>query len=164
MEQQILLCVAQCELAIVAADVLREFYSVRANSETVGLATLIARAQPLRARIESWRQTLPLLSMPLSELREEHLDNGAALRFSHLTLETMIFRALLRPLSYDADTSSERCREPYSTIFETYYVCAKVAPDMVSSLTAKYFAKFWPHCKHGRSLGLVFADKFRRAI
>jgi hypothetical protein len=163
-EEQIPLCVAQCELAIIAADVLKEFYSVRANSETVDLVTLLARAQPLRARIESWRQTLPLLSTPVSELREEHFDNGAALRLSHLTLEIMIFRALLRPLAYDAETSPERCREPYSTIFENCYVCANVATEMVSSLTAKHFAKFWPHCKHERSLGLVPADKLRRAI
>lgn len=129
-----------------AADVLKDFYSVRANSESVSLATLLARAQPLRSRIESWRQTLTLLSTPVSELGGDDFDNGAALRLSHLTLEVMIFRALLRPLAYDAGASAERSQEPYSTIFENCYICANVATDMVSSLTVKHFARFWPHC------------------
>lgn len=120
---------------------------MRANSESLALTALLNRAQPLRTRIESWRQTLPLLSTPVSELSEDDFDNGAALRLSHLTLEIMIFRALLRPLSYDPATSAEMCQEPVSTIFENCYVCANVATDIVSALRAKHFASFWPHCE-----------------
>lgn len=131
--------------------------SVRANSESLALTALLNRAQPLRTRIESWRQTLPLLSTPVSELGEDDFDNGAALRLSHLTLEIMIFRALLRPLAYDAAASAERCQEPISTIFENCYVCANVATDIVSSLRAKHFASFWPHCEcsHHTMIALV---------
>ncbi|SPN97349.1 uncharacterized protein DNG_00863 [Cephalotrichum gorgonifer] len=143
--QQIPICLAQFDLGLVAADVLKEFYSIRAHWESPTLNSLLSRAQPLRARIESWRQTLPLLSTRISELSEDDFDNGAALRLSHLTLEIMIFRALLRPLAYDAESVPERCQEPISTIFENCYICASVATEIVSSLRSKHFASFWPH-------------------
>ena len=124
------------------------YSSVRAHWESPTLEALLARAQPLRTRIEGWRQTLPLLSTSVSELSEIDFDNGAALRLSHLTLEIMIFRALLRPLTYDAVSAPERCQELISTIFENCYVCANVATEIVSSLRAKHFTSFWPHCKN----------------
>ncbi|ATY66976.1 fungal specific transcription factor domain [Cordyceps militaris] len=140
------ICLAQCELGVIAADVLKEFYSVRANySESLTLTALLSRAQRLRTRIESWRQTLPFLSKPVLELNEQDFENGAILRLQHLTLEMLIFRALLRPLSNDQVSSLEKCQEPISTIYENCHVCASIATEMVSMLRAKHFASFWPH-------------------
>ncbi|KAJ9136740.1 Fungal specific transcription factor domain protein [Pleurostoma richardsiae] len=142
--QEIPICLAQSALSLIAADVLKEFYTLRANREPLTLSALLSRAQPLRTRIESWRQTLPLLSKPASDLDEHEFEHGAALRLSHLTLEILIFRALLRPLIFQAVTPPESSREPISTIFENSYTCAKVATEIVSSLQAKHFASFWP--------------------
>lgn len=125
--------------------------SVRANSESLTLTALLSRAQGLRTRIESWRQTLPFLSTPVLELCEDDFENGAVLRLQHLTLEILIFRALLRPLSNDVVPASEKCQEPISTIYENCHVCASVATEIVSSLRAKHFASFWPHCKLHRA-------------
>jgi hypothetical protein len=88
-----------------------------------------------------------LLSKPASDLDEHEFEHGAALRLSHLTLEILIFRALLRPLIFQAVTPPESSREPISTIFENSYTCAKVATEIVSSLQAKHFASFWPPCE-----------------
>ncbi|KAB5562894.1 fungal-specific transcription factor domain protein, partial [Coniochaeta sp. 2T2.1] len=144
--QQVPICLAECELAMIAADVLKKFYTLRATSESLSLTALLARAQPLRARIESWRQTLPILSKPASELDAEEFEHGAALRLSHLTLEILIFRALLRPLFYQhgQQPPADNPREPVAAIFENGYTCAKVASDIVSSLQARHFASFWP--------------------
>ncbi|OIW31070.1 hypothetical protein CONLIGDRAFT_679807 [Coniochaeta ligniaria NRRL 30616] len=144
--QQVPVCLAECELSMIAADVLKKFYSLKATSESLTLSALLARAQPLRARIESWRQTLPILSKPASELDAEEFEHGAALRLSHLTLEILIFRALLRPLFYQPgqQPSAENSREPVAAIVENGYTCAKVASDIVSSLQARHFASFWP--------------------
>jgi hypothetical protein len=120
--------------------------SVRANSESLALTALLGRAQRLRTRIESWRQMLPFLSTPVLELNEQDFENGAILRLQHLTLEILIFRALLRPLSNDQVSPSDKCQEPISTIYENCHVCASVATEIVSLLRAKHFASFWPHC------------------
>ena len=121
--------------------------SVRALSESPALPFLLSRAQRLRTRIEKWRQTLPFLSTPVLELDEQDFENGAVLRLQHLTLEILIFRALLRPLDNDQVTPSEKCQEPISTIYENCHVCASVATEIVSLLRAKHFASFWPHCE-----------------
>lgn len=144
--QQVPICLAECELSVIAADVLKKFYTLKATSESLPLSALLARAQPLRARIESWRQTLPILSKPASDLDAEELERGAALRLSHLTLEILIFRALLRPLFYQAGQQppAESSRDPIAAIFENGFTCAKVASEIVSSLQAKHFAGFWP--------------------
>jgi len=121
--------------------------SVRANAESLALTTLLSRAQRLRTRIETWRLTLPFLSTPVLELNEQDFENGAILRLQHLTLEILIFRALLRPLSNDQVSPAEKCQEPISTIYENCHVCASVATEIVSLLRAKHFTTFWPHCK-----------------
>lgn len=111
------------------------------------LSALLSRAQPLRMRIEIWRQTLSLLSKPTSDLTESEFEQGATLRLSHLTLELLIFRALMRPLAYRTMVPADSGREPISTIFDNGYTCAKAFAGMVSSLQAKNFTNFWPTCK-----------------
>ncbi len=120
---------------------------MKAVRESASLGALLNRAQPLRIRIEGWRQSLPLLSKVVSELNEDEFEDGAALRLSHLTLETLIFRALLRPLSYQAMWAADTTQEPITTIFENCYTCAKVGADIVAALKAKHFSRFWHPCR-----------------
>ena len=87
---------------------------------------------------------MSLLSTPVSELTDEDFERSANLRLSHLTLEILIFRAILRPLFGQAVAAAENAGEPVSMIFENCYTCAKVATEVISSLHAKHFAKFWP--------------------
>lgn len=111
------------------------------------MSSLLALAQPLRNRIDRWRQTLPLLSKPASDLTEAEFETGVALRLSHLALELLIFRALLRPLTIQAQASHHEQNEPTSAvlaIFDNGYTCAKAVAGLVSSLQAKHFANFWP--------------------
>lgn len=123
------------------------YSTLKAVRDSSSLPALLRRAKPLRTRIERWRQSLPLLSKAASDLTEDELEQSAALRLSHLTLEILIFRALLRPLVYQAMPASEQSREPDSTIFENCYTCAKVGTELVSALKAKHFASFWSPCK-----------------
>ncbi|EFX00605.1 fungal specific transcription factor domain containing protein [Grosmannia clavigera kw1407] len=137
---------AHWRLSVIAADVLKEFYTFRSVRESASLSVLLSRAQPLRSRIESWRQTLPLLSQPALHLSEDDLVVGASLRLAHLTLEVLIFRALLRPLLHDAVPVDEAgaVAEPMSTIYDNCYTCAKVGMEIVASMKGKHFAVFWP--------------------
>lgn len=119
--------------------------SIRALRANHTLSTLLQRAQPLRTRIEEWRQRLPLLTKPVSELTEEEFEVGAALRLSHLTVEILIFRSLLRPLR--PSLAHGDFQGPVATIFKNCYTCSKVGTDIVSALNTKHFASYWPPCK-----------------
>jgi hypothetical protein len=111
---------------------------------------LLERAQPLRLRIQKWRETLPSLSKGVSELSDEDLDDCADLRMSHITLEILIYRALLRPLAYRSLVPGDEQQEPVSTIFDNCHGCATVATAFVNSLKARHFAGFWSPCKSTR--------------
>ncbi|KAF4124834.1 GAL4 [Geosmithia morbida] len=141
--RQVSICVANCKLSMIAADVLKEFYTLRANREAVSLNSLLARAQPLRARIQCWRQTHPLLLKPVCDLSEDEFADSVSLRLSHLTLEILVFRALLRPLHPGATSATDASQEPISTIFENCYMCAKVTSEVVASLQSRHFTSFW---------------------
>ncbi|KIW03589.1 uncharacterized protein PV09_05343 [Verruconis gallopava] len=148
-ERNVPMCIAQCELSIIASDVLNEFYTLRAVRKNSDLGALLSRAQPLRSRIETWRQSLPLLSKRIYELEESEFDDGGALRLSHLTLEALILRALMRPLFYQAIRTDYTLREPISLIFENSYACAKVVVEMIAAFKAKHFSGFWhPHARY----------------
>ncbi|EEA22480.1 conserved hypothetical protein [Talaromyces marneffei ATCC 18224] len=144
------LCLAEYELSVIAADVLKEFYTLKAVRSSSTLSELLNRAQPLRARIENWRQSLPLLWKLASELDEREFEDGASLRLSHLTLEILIFRALLRPLFHQAVSASEVSQDPIFKIFDNCFTCAKVGTEIVSALKAKHFAIFWHPFPHER--------------
>lgn len=111
------------------------------------------RALHLRKRIEHWRHTLPLLSIPVSEISIEQLEMCACLRLSHIVVEILIFRALLRPLIHRVECPPESLLEPLPTIFETCYVCAKGGVDLISSMTAQQFVNFYPSCEFYGSNG-----------
>lgn len=107
------------------------------------------RAHPLRILIQKWRQTLPPdVLKPTKELMEDDgLDNCGPLRLAYLTLELLIFRALLRPLAFNAGTSEQEMSEPRAAIFQNSQSCAKLVLELVATLKANHFVNFWPSCK-----------------
>ncbi|KUJ13709.1 uncharacterized protein LY89DRAFT_687098 [Mollisia scopiformis] len=141
---QIPILIALCSLSTIAAEVLSRLFTLKAARGSPSLDAILARAQSLRARIETWRQTLPVLSAKLSTLDDDDLEQCAALRLSHLTLEILIYRALLRHLSYQTISPDEGTRELVSTIFENTYICSKLGTEIISSLKPRHFANFWP--------------------
>lgn len=145
-QRQSLNIVAMSDLSMIAADVLKDFYSIRAAREATTSTILLERAHKLRTRIEKWRDGSPFLEKQVSDLNDEELEQNAALRLSHLTLEILILRALLRPLVYQSTSISDSSQEPNSTIFESSFICAKAAVDMVSALKPRHFANSWPSC------------------
>lgn len=80
-------------------------------------------------------------------MEDDGLDNCGPLRLTYLTLELLVFRALLRPLAYKSGTSKEELSEPRSTIFENSQSCAKLVLELVAALKANHFVNFWPSCK-----------------
>ena len=99
--------------------------------------------------IQQWRQKLPPdVLKPTKELMEDDgLDNCGPLRLTYLTLELLVFRALLRPLAFHPGTSEQEMSEPRSTIFQNSQSCAKLVLELVAALKANHFVNFWPSCK-----------------
>lgn len=122
------------------------YSSLKAAHESPPLDALWNRAQRLLACIDTWRQRLHLLTKPVSELDEAEFGNSATVRLSHLIVEILIFRALHRRL-FQAVPAGENPPEPIATIFESCYTSASAALGIVSRISAKHFASFWPACK-----------------
>ncbi|KAG4419041.1 hypothetical protein IFR04_007817 [Cadophora malorum] len=108
--------------------------------------TLSIRAHPLRERIQQWRQTLPpdVLKATNELMEDDGLDNCGPLRVAYLTLELLVFRALLRPLAFQPRTNEHEVSEPQSTIFQNSQSCAKLVLELVAALKASNFVNFWP--------------------
>jgi hypothetical protein len=104
-------------------------------------------------RIQQWRQTLPPdVLKPTKELMEDDgLDNCGPLRLAYLTLELLVFRALLRPLAFQPGTNEQEISQPQSAIFQNSQSCAKLVLELVAALKANHFVNFWPSCKCGLS-------------
>lgn len=121
--------------------------TLKASRRSSSLSGLLTRAQSLRKTIETWRHSHPLLSKPTGDLTTDETDLVASLRVSHIVVEIMIFRALLRPLVHRSEQELERLVQPLPMIFDNCYVCAIAGTEFVSSLTTRHFTSFWPSCE-----------------
>ncbi|KAK7902282.1 hypothetical protein LTR67_001927 [Exophiala xenobiotica] len=137
---------ALCSLSTIASEVLDALYSIKSIRQATTLEALLVRAHPLRMLIQQWRQKLPPdVLKPTKELMEDDgLDNCGPLRLTYLTLELLVFRALLRPLAFQPGTSEQEMSEPRSTIFQNSQSCAKLVLELVAALKANHFVNFWP--------------------
>ena len=138
-----------CLTGLQSRSNLRVNSSIKSIRQATNLETLLVRAHPLRMRIQQWRQTLPAdVLKPTKELMEDDgLDNCGPLRLAYLTLELLVFRALLRPLAFQCGTNEQLTSEPHSTIFQNSQSCAKLVLELVAALKANHFVNFWPSCK-----------------
>ncbi|KAK5047568.1 hypothetical protein LTR84_006665 [Exophiala bonariae] len=96
--------------------------------------------------MQQWRDDLPpVVLKPTKELVEDDaLDNCGPLRLTYLTLELLVFRALLRPLAFQPGTGEQEMSEPRSTILQNSQSCAKLILELVTALKANHFVNFWP--------------------
>ncbi|KAL6247635.1 Fungal specific transcription factor [Rhinocladiella similis] len=137
---------ALCSLSTIASQIIDALYSIKSIRQATTLEALLVRAHPLRMMIQRWRQKLPPdVLKPTKELMEDDgLDNCGPLRLTYLTLELLVFRALLRPLAYQPGTGEQEMSEPRSTIFQNSQSCAKLVLELVAALKANHFVNFWP--------------------
>lgn len=93
------------ELSLIAHDVHRTFFTLAGTRALANDAVAALEAgAPLLSRIEAWHDSLPesMQVMGRSDGEERdyfHSGSAAHLKLACLTLKTMVFRALLRPLA-----------------------------------------------------------------
>lgn len=122
------------------------YSTLKATREPSTLDALWDRAQHVLTRIDTWRQRLHLLAKPVSELNECEFANVSTAKLSHLIVQILIFRVLHRRL-FQAVPVGENPSEPIATIFERCHASASAVTELVSCMSAKHFASFWPTCK-----------------
>ncbi|KAH8807247.1 fungal-specific transcription factor domain protein [Xylogone sp. PMI_703] len=93
------------QLSLISEEVYRSFYTLRSSRLLSNdFDSSLATAQPIHLRLKAWYSSLPASlqirkrSM-LDETRFEELESNSALHFAYLTLEVLLYRALLRPLN-----------------------------------------------------------------
>ncbi|RFU34250.1 hypothetical protein B7463_g2069, partial [Scytalidium lignicola] len=93
------------QLSLISEEVYRSFYTLRASRLlSHDFDASLTTAQPIHLRLKAWYSGLPASlqirkrSM-LDETRFAELESNSALHFAYLSLEILLYRALLRPLN-----------------------------------------------------------------
>ncbi|EXJ85371.1 hypothetical protein A1O1_05735 [Capronia coronata CBS 617.96] len=107
-------------LAQTADDIYRAFYTLRASRRlATDFASSLKAAKPLREQLRNWYSSLP----PPLQMRNKSekaptagvtMDATAALHFAYLSLEVLLYRALLRPLGPPSKKDAHAANPPGS--------------------------------------------------
>ena len=104
---------------------------------------ILARVQPLKMRLKEWEDRV-LKNQTADEDTDEFYP-CVYLRLSYMTLELLLFRALLRALILPSPPSVDPS-QTYSIILQESRSSAKLGVEMISRLASKDFVHFWPPC------------------
>ncbi|OAA66690.1 Transcription factor [Niveomyces insectorum RCEF 264] len=105
-------------LATIASDVIDSFYTLGASKRLAhNFRASLATANALLERIETWKRSLPGQMLPETKFDPErhdyfHSRSSAHLKLTSLTLQVLIYRALLRPLAEEARPQSHTHPHP----------------------------------------------------
>ncbi|KAL2812918.1 hypothetical protein BDW59DRAFT_35404 [Aspergillus cavernicola] len=158
-------------LARIASEIYWKFYTLRATSLlSKDLHSSLNVARPLRIRLDEWYSALPQqYKIQQDSTSSMSFDNprprfAAYLRLSYLTLELLIYRALLRPLGSTVPESTgvlqptnhestvQQCEDlvddnGVDTAVEATCVaaegCAALIVSYVAALKSRDFNSFW---------------------
>lgn len=99
--------------------------------------------QPLKNRLKEWEDCV--FTNQTADEDADGFHPCVYLRLSHMTLELLLFRALLRAVAFPSAPSVDPT-QAYSAIFQESQSCAKLGVELVSRLASKDFVHFWPPC------------------
>lgn len=92
-------------LTEIVADLLDEFYTLKALRNLPDISTVLQKAKPLQMRLKAWHSNLPS-SLAVDETTARRLSSVGYLHLAYYTAEVTLHRAILRassPLSVDSD-------------------------------------------------------------
>jgi hypothetical protein len=146
------------ELTMILSDIMDSYYSLRATQRTsrdLNLSLDIARS--LRARLKSWRDSLPP-SLALNHPEQARVDSrgmttclsgNSSLSLAYIVATMTLFRALLRPLDSlsDVEEADQGFRGSRAAVRAGAKECAKEAVEFVEGLGRGALDAFWHSCK-----------------
>ncbi|KAL4412927.1 fungal specific transcription factor [Colletotrichum abscissum] len=163
-------------LTIIADNIYRCLYTIRATEKLADdLAGSIRAIKPLREELKLWYASLPIY-LKTPKIDPERVapaapSSAACLKFAYLTLEILLYRALLRPLgkidlevvsnavsqtddlcsSSDANMTGPELGESLRNEIELIICAAENCARIISTFTVELmswdFAGFWYACK-----------------
>ncbi|KAE9978131.1 hypothetical protein EG328_001668 [Venturia inaequalis] len=92
-------------LTEIVADLLDEFYTLKALRRRTDISDVLQRAKPLQMRLKTWHSKLPP-SLAMGETTARRLSSVGYLHLAYYTAEITLHRAILRastPLSINSD-------------------------------------------------------------
>ena len=144
------------ELTMILSDIMDSYYSLRATQRTcrdLNLSLEIARS--LRARLKSWRDSLPPSLSPNNPEQQRVdsrgmttcLSGNSALPLAYIVATMTLFRALLRPLENLSDQADQGFMGSRAAVRAGAKECAKEAVEFVEGLGRGALDAFWHSCK-----------------
>lgn len=163
------------DLSKLAGAILRSFYTLRATRRLQNdFSSSLQAAKPLRQSLQAWYQDLPAdLQMNKrngsGESLQQDLGSIAAFHLAYLSLELLLYRAILRPLGRHRksegsdiagatlsvgsatpsvtqpwlDQNLGDLKEAMSVTYAAAYNCARLWNNFAASLDANDFGGFW---------------------
>jgi hypothetical protein len=92
-------------LTQIVADLLDEFYTLKALKKSPDIAEVLQRAKPIQMRLKTWHSNLPS-GLAVEETKARRLSSVGYLHLAYYTAEVTLHRAILRAsslLSVDSD-------------------------------------------------------------
>jgi Fungal specific transcription factor domain len=124
-------------LTEIVADLLDEFYSLRALRKSPEISEVLQKAKPLQMRLSTWRSNLPS-SLAVDETTARRLSSVGYLHLAYYTAEVTLHRAILRASSFLSIDSDIRMitRTAAGTRFTS-------ALDFAKRLKNEHLQSFW---------------------
>jgi hypothetical protein len=142
------------ELTMILSDIMDSYYTLRATQRTAKDLTLsLDIARSLRARLKSWRDSLPpSLALNQPERVDSRgmacLSGNSSLSLAYIVATMTLFRALLRPLGNlsDVEDADRGVISSKIAVRAGAKECAKEAVEFVEILGRGALDAFWHSC------------------
>jgi len=124
-------------LTEIVADLLDEFYTLKALRNSPDISEVLQKARPLQMRFSTWRSNLPS-SLAVEETTARRLSSVGYLHLAYYTAEVTLHRAILRASSFLSIDSDIRMitRTAAGTRFTS-------ALDFAKRLKNEHLQSFW---------------------
>jgi hypothetical protein len=139
---------------MILSDIMDSYYTVRATQRTAKDLTLsLDIARSLRARLKTWRDSLPpSLALNQPERMDSRgmacLSGNSSLSLAYIVATMTLFRALLRPLGNlsDVEEADRGVISSKIAVRAGAKECAKEAVEFVEILGRGSLDAFWHSC------------------
>ncbi|KIV97278.1 hypothetical protein PV10_01046 [Exophiala mesophila] len=124
-------------LTEIIADILDQFYTLKAASRTLTIAETLEVAKPLQLRLKNWFSNVPT-SLSIDDTVPRKLSSVGYLHLAYYTAEVTLHRAILRPHDFNSPM-----HELYSITRRSATARFTSALAFVKRLRAEHFQSFW---------------------
>lgn len=124
-------------LTEIIAEILDQFYTLKAASRPLSIAETLEMAKPLQLRLKNWFSNVPT-SLSIDDTVPRKLSSVGYLHLAYYTAEVTLHRAILRAHNFDSPM-----HELYNITRRSATARFTSALAFVKRLRAEHFQSFW---------------------